>query len=58
MEQNLHETTNRWKSYGKQLFSEDLEVQDAFSTRNISHFFTSIICMMLSAFLAIFIKSL
>jgi hypothetical protein len=40
------------------LFSEDLEVQDAFSTRNISHFFTSIICMMLSAFLAIFIKSL
>ena len=28
MEQNLYETTSRWKSYGKQLFSEDLEVQD------------------------------
>jgi hypothetical protein len=29
MEQNLHETTNWWKTYGKQLFSEDLEVRDA-----------------------------
>jgi hypothetical protein len=28
MEQNLHETTSQWKTYGKQLFSEDLEVQD------------------------------
>jgi hypothetical protein len=28
MEQNLHETTSRWKTYGKRLFSEDLEVQD------------------------------
>jgi hypothetical protein len=26
MEQNLHETTNQWKMYGKQLFFEDLEV--------------------------------
>jgi hypothetical protein len=28
MERNLHETTSRWKTYGKQLFSEDLEVCD------------------------------
>jgi hypothetical protein len=28
MEQNLHETTSRWKTYGKRLFSEDLEVRD------------------------------
>jgi hypothetical protein len=28
MEQNLYETTSRWKTYGKQLFSKDLEVQD------------------------------
>jgi hypothetical protein len=28
MEQNLHETTSRWKTYGKWLFSKDLEVQD------------------------------
>jgi hypothetical protein len=28
MEQNLHETTSQWKTYGKQLCSEDLEVQD------------------------------
>jgi hypothetical protein len=28
MERNLHETTSRWKTYGKRLFSEDLEVQD------------------------------
>jgi hypothetical protein len=28
MERNLHETTNRWKTYGKRLFSEDLEVRD------------------------------
>jgi hypothetical protein len=28
MEQNLHETTSWWKTYGKQLFSEDLEVRD------------------------------
>jgi hypothetical protein len=28
MEQNLHETTSRWKTYGKRLFSEDLEVQE------------------------------
>jgi hypothetical protein len=28
MERNLHETTNWWKTYGKRLFSEDLEVQD------------------------------
>jgi hypothetical protein len=26
MERNLHETTSQWKTYGKQLFSEDLEV--------------------------------
>jgi hypothetical protein len=26
MEQNLHETTNRWKTYGKQVFSKDLNV--------------------------------
>jgi hypothetical protein len=28
MERNLHETTSRWKMYGKQLFFEDLEVRD------------------------------
>jgi hypothetical protein len=26
IEQNLHESTNWWKTYGKQLFSKDLEV--------------------------------
>jgi hypothetical protein len=36
MEQNLHETTNRWKTYGKRLFSEDLEVQDD-GLQNISY---------------------
>jgi hypothetical protein len=30
MEQNLHETTSRWKTYGKRLFFEDLEVRDVF----------------------------
>jgi hypothetical protein len=29
MEQNLHETTSQWKTYGKRLFSKDLEVRDA-----------------------------
>jgi hypothetical protein len=29
MERNLHETTSRWKTYGKRLFSEDLEGRDA-----------------------------
>jgi hypothetical protein len=29
MERNLHETTSRWKTYGKRLFSKDLDVQDA-----------------------------
>jgi hypothetical protein len=28
MEQNLRETTSWWKTYGKRLFSEDLEVRD------------------------------
>jgi hypothetical protein len=28
MEQNLQKTTSQWKTYGKRLFSEDLEVQD------------------------------
>jgi hypothetical protein len=28
MEQNLHETTSWWKTYGKRLFSEDPEVRD------------------------------
>jgi hypothetical protein len=28
MELNLHETTSWWKTYGKQLFSENLEVRD------------------------------
>jgi hypothetical protein len=28
MEQNLHETTSQWKTYGKRLFSKDLEVRD------------------------------
>jgi hypothetical protein len=28
MEQNLHDTTSRWKMYGKQMFSEHLEVRD------------------------------
>jgi hypothetical protein len=31
MERNLHETTSRWKTYGKQLFSEDLEIRDEYS---------------------------
>jgi hypothetical protein len=26
MERNLYETTSRWKTCGKRLFSEDLEV--------------------------------
>jgi hypothetical protein len=29
MERNLHETTSWRKTYGKWLFSEDLEVRDA-----------------------------
>jgi hypothetical protein len=28
MDQNLHETTSSWITYGKRLFSEDLEVRD------------------------------
>jgi hypothetical protein len=28
LEQNLHEITSPWKTYGKRLFSEDLKVQD------------------------------
>jgi hypothetical protein len=28
MERNLHETTSQWKTYGKRLFSKDLEVRD------------------------------
>jgi hypothetical protein len=28
MERNLHETISRWKTYGKRLFSEDLEVRN------------------------------
>jgi hypothetical protein len=28
MEQNLHETTSWWKTYGKRLFFKDLEVRD------------------------------
>jgi hypothetical protein len=28
IEQNLHETTGRWNTYGNQLFTEDLEVRD------------------------------
>jgi hypothetical protein len=28
MERNLHETTSRWKTYGKRLFYENLEVRD------------------------------
>jgi hypothetical protein len=30
MERNLHETTSRWKTYGKRLFSEDLEIRDEY----------------------------
>jgi hypothetical protein len=30
MEWNLHETTSRWKTYGKWLFSKDLEVRDVY----------------------------
>ena len=33
MEQNLHETS-RWKTYGKRLFSEDLEVRDEVKVDN------------------------
>jgi hypothetical protein len=33
MERNLHETISWWKMYGKQLFSEDLEVRDVKPTR-------------------------
>jgi hypothetical protein len=29
MERNSHKTTSQWKTYGKQLFFEDLEVRDA-----------------------------
>jgi hypothetical protein len=28
MERNLHETISQWKTNGKRLYSEDLEVQD------------------------------
>jgi hypothetical protein len=28
MEQNLHETTSRWKTYRKLMFFEDLEIRD------------------------------
>jgi hypothetical protein len=37
MERNLHGTTSRWKTYGKQLFSEDLEVRDVneFATESL-----------------------
>jgi hypothetical protein len=28
MERNLHEITSWWKTYGKRLFSEDLEARD------------------------------
>jgi hypothetical protein len=28
MERNLHETTSQWKTYGKRLFSEDLQARD------------------------------
>jgi hypothetical protein len=28
IERNLHETTSRCKTYGKRLFSEDLDVRD------------------------------
>jgi hypothetical protein len=28
MKQNSHETTSQWKTYGKQLFFEDIEVGD------------------------------
>jgi hypothetical protein len=31
MERNLHETTSQWKTYGKRLLFEDLEV------RNVTH---------------------
>jgi hypothetical protein len=30
MEQNSCETTSQWKTYGKRLFSKDLEVQDVY----------------------------
>jgi hypothetical protein len=30
MEWNLHETTSQWKTYGKRLFFEDLEVWDVY----------------------------
>jgi hypothetical protein len=35
MERNLHETTSRWKTYGKRLFSEDLEVRDGIGRQPI-----------------------
>jgi hypothetical protein len=34
MEQNLYEIISRWKTYGKRLFFEDLEVQDAKSVKH------------------------
>jgi hypothetical protein len=33
MERNLHETTSRWKTYGKCMFSKDLEVRDVYNMR-------------------------
>jgi hypothetical protein len=33
MERNLHETTSQWKTYGKCMFSEDLEVRDVCNMR-------------------------
>jgi hypothetical protein len=47
MERNLHETTNWWKTYGKQLFSKDLEVPDVvhkvFLKCKKSNFFNSLL---------------
>jgi hypothetical protein len=47
MERNLHETTIRWKTYGKRLFSEDLEVRDveAFEMRGLFIYVYLFVCI-------------
>jgi hypothetical protein len=41
MEQNSHETISQWKTYGKRLFSEDLEVRNECTTCFEQNFTTS-----------------
>jgi hypothetical protein len=44
MEQNLHVTTSRWKTYGKRLFSKALEVRDVHDENSVATLFLSGYC--------------